>query len=158
MNSVRTEAHPYMTKTVTKLGCGPMPNVMAPRPNIGGTLFNAAKFGWHPLLECHAEMLARRKTRWNLQGCPELSNRSQLLVDWSLPYYEHMWKRHRVLSRLSIHALVAKIQPTKLCDGAEMEIYLRLVFSASSVQYISDLCCKFALRPHHASALQGGHK
>ena len=28
-------------------------------------LFNAAKFGWCPLPECHAVMLPRRETRWN---------------------------------------------------------------------------------------------
>jgi len=33
-------------------------------------LFNAAKFGWRPQLECHAVTLPRRETRWNLQGCP----------------------------------------------------------------------------------------
>jgi len=31
---------------IFKLECGPMPNVMAALPNIGGTLvFNAAEFG-----------------------------------------------------------------------------------------------------------------
>ena len=47
---------------------------------------------------------------------------------------------------------VAKIQPTKLCDGAEMTIFasfLRPVFPASRVQHISDLHPKFALWPHH---------
>jgi len=39
-------------------------------------LFNAAKFGWCPLPECRAVTLSRRKTRWNLQGCPKLANRS----------------------------------------------------------------------------------
>ena len=43
-------------------------------------LFNAAKFGWRPLLECRAVTLPRRKSRWNLQGCPKLANRSQPLV------------------------------------------------------------------------------
>jgi len=43
-------------------------------------LFNAAKFGWHPLLECRAVTLPRREIRWNLQGCPKLPNRSQPLV------------------------------------------------------------------------------
>jgi len=33
-------------------------------------LFNAAKFGWRPLLECRAVTLPRRKTRWNLKGTP----------------------------------------------------------------------------------------
>ena len=45
-----------------------------------------------------------------------------------------------------------KYSPTKLCDGAEMAIFgdfLRRVFSANRVQYISDLHSKFALRPHH---------
>jgi len=28
-------------------------------------LFNAAKFGWRPLLECRAVMLPRCETRWN---------------------------------------------------------------------------------------------
>ena len=50
-----------------------MPNVMAALPNIGGVLFNAAKFGWRPLLECRAVTLPRRETRWNLQGCPKLA-------------------------------------------------------------------------------------
>ena len=48
-----------------------------------------------------------------------------------------------------MYALVAKIQPTKLCDGAELAIFLRAVFPAIRVQYISDLHSKFALRSHH---------
>jgi len=43
-------------------------------------LFNAAKFGWRPLLECRAVTLPRCETRWNLQGCPKLANESQPLV------------------------------------------------------------------------------
>jgi len=42
-------------------------------------LFNAAKIGWRPVLECTAVTLPRRETRWNLQGCPKLVNRSQPL-------------------------------------------------------------------------------
>jgi len=53
-------------------------------------LFNAAQFGWCPLLECHAITLPRRETRWNLQGCPKLPNGSQLLVGRSSPYCEDM--------------------------------------------------------------------
>jgi len=52
--------------------------------------------------------------------------------------------------RLSIHALaIRRHSPTKLFDGAEMAIFLRLVFSASRVQHISDMHSKFALGPHH---------
>jgi len=34
-------------------------------------LFNAAKFGWRPVLECRAVMLPRCETCWNLLGCPQ---------------------------------------------------------------------------------------
>jgi len=58
--------------------------------------------------------------------------------------------------RLSIHALVAKIQPDKVVrwcpDGDFLASFLRPVFPASRVQHrarISDLHSKFALRPHH---------
>ena len=61
-------------------------------------LFNAAKFSWRPLLECRAVTLPRRETRWNLQGCPKLANRSLLLVGRSLPYCEHMCGRHCCLT------------------------------------------------------------
>ena len=57
-------------------------------------LFNAAKFGWRPLLECCAVTLSRRETRWNLQGCPKLANRSQPFVGRSSPYYQDMWRRY----------------------------------------------------------------
>ena len=61
-------------------------------------LFNATKFGWRPLLECRAVTLSRRETRWNLQGCPKLANRSQPSVGRSSPYYQHMWRRYRCLT------------------------------------------------------------
>jgi len=76
-------------------------------------LFNTAKFGWHPLLECRAVMLPRRETHWNLQGCPKLANRTQALVSRSSPYYQDMWRRYWCLTsfffQLSIHALFVKI-------------------------------------------------
>ena len=56
-------------------------------------LFNAAKFGWRPLLECRAVTLPRRETSWNLQGCPKLLNWSQPLIGRSSPYYQDMWRR-----------------------------------------------------------------
>jgi len=51
--------------------------------------------------------------------------------------------------RLSIHALAAKIQPNKVVDGAKMAIFCVLYFQQGSVQHISDMHSKFALRPHH---------
>jgi len=61
-------------------------------------LFNAAKFGWCPLLECRAVTLLRRETRWKLQWCPKLANRSQALVGWSSPYCTDMWGRYCCLT------------------------------------------------------------
>jgi len=62
-------------------------------------LFNAAKFGWRPLLECRALTLPRLETRWNLQGCPKLENRSQPIIGRSSPYYQSMWRRYYCLTR-----------------------------------------------------------
>ena len=64
-------------------------------------LFNAAKFGWRPLLECRTVTLPRRETRWNLQGCPKLANRSQPLVGRSSPYYQDMWRSIAAIQHLS---------------------------------------------------------
>jgi len=116
-------------------------------------LFSAAKFGWRPLLECRAVTLPRRESRWNLQGCPKLGNRSLPLVGRSSPYYEDMWRRYRCLTSfffgLSIHASAAKIQPDKVVRWCQNGVFLRPVFSASRMQHISHMHSKFALRPHH---------
>jgi len=64
-------------------------------------LFNAANFGWRPLLECRAVTLPRRETLWNLQGCPKLANRSQPLVGQSSPYCRHIWGRYCCLTIFS---------------------------------------------------------
>jgi len=61
-------------------------------------LFNAAKFGWCPLLECHAVMLTRREIHWNLVGCPKLTKRSQLLVGRSSPYCGNIWRTYCCLT------------------------------------------------------------
>ena len=58
-------------------------------------LFNAAKFGWRPL---PCSNTARRESRWNLQGCLKLANRSQPLVGLSSPYYADMLRRYRCLT------------------------------------------------------------
>jgi len=42
--------------------------------------------------------LPRRETRWNLQGCPKLANRSQPLVGRSSSYYQGMRRRYCCLT------------------------------------------------------------
>jgi len=119
-------------------------------------LFNAAKSGWRPVLECRAVTLPRRKTRWNLQGCPKLANRSQQLVGQSSPYYEDMWRRYccstsffpivdTCLSCEDIARQTCGMVPRWQLFGG----FLHAVFSASRVQHVSDLHSKFTERPHH---------
>jgi len=61
-------------------------------------LFNAATFGWRPLLQpllkCRAVTLRRLETRWNRLGCPKLPDRSQPLVGRSSPYCGESWRRY----------------------------------------------------------------
>jgi len=116
------------------------------------SLFNAAKFGWRPLLECGTVTLPRRESRWNWKGCPKLVNRSQPLLAGSSPRYEDMWRRYRCLTtffRLSIHASAARIQPDKVVRWCQNGDFLGPAFSSSRVQHISDMQSKFALGPHH---------
>jgi len=51
--------------------------------------------------------------------------------------------------RLSMRALVAKIQPDRVVRWCADGEFLGPAFSASHVQHVSDLHPKFALRPHH---------
>ena len=117
-------------------------------------LFNVAKFSWRPVLEYRAVTLPRRETRWNLQVCPKLTNRSQPLVGRSSPYYVDVWRSYQCLTIFfpivdSTHALATKIQPEKIVRWCQNGDFLRSVFSASRVQHISDMYSKFALRTHH---------
>ena len=118
-------------------------------------LFNAAKFGWRTILECCAVTLLRRETRWNLQGCLKLPDRSQPLVGQSSPYYENMWRKYWCLTIFPIvdTCLSCKDIARQSCAMVPrwrfLATFLRPSFSASRVQHVSDLHLKFALRPHH---------
>jgi len=119
-------------------------------------LFNAAKFGWRPLLECRAVTLPRRKTRSNLQGCPKLVIRSQPLMSGSSPYYQDMWRRYCYLTAFFtlVDTCLSSEDIARQSCAVETRWeffgkFLRRVFSASHVQHVSDLHLKFTLRPHH---------
>ena len=121
-------------------------------------LFNAANFGWCPLLQCRAVMLPRRETRWNLQGCPKLPHRSQLLVGRSSPYCGDMWRRYCCLTSffpivdmcLSCED-IARQSCAMVPRWRFSATFLHPVFSANRAQDVPDLHSKFALRPHHVS-------
>ena len=119
-------------------------------------LFNAAKFGWRPMLEWRAVTLLRRETRWNLQGCPKLTKWSQSLVGRSSPYSGDMWRRYCCLTSffpivntcLSCED-IARQSCAMVPRWRFLATFLQHVFSASRVQHVSDLHSKFALSPHH---------
>ena len=116
--------------------------------------FNAAKFGWRPLPECHAVTLPRSKTRWNLQGCIKLTKRSQPLV--GPPYCKDTWERYCCLT-----SFFPIVDTCLSCEDIAQQScamvrrwrffasFLHPVFPASRVPHISDLHSKFALGPHH---------
>jgi len=119
-------------------------------------LFNDAKFGWCPILECCAVMLPRRETRWNLQGCPKLTKRPQPLVSRCSPYSKNMCRRYCCLT-----SFLLIVDTCLRCEDTARQTcgmvprwqffgsFLRPVFSASRVHQVSDMHSKFALRPHH---------
>jgi len=134
-----------------------MPNVIAALPNTGGDLFNAAKFGWRPILESRAVTLPRCETRWNLQGCPKLSDQSQPLVGWSSPYCGNMWRRYCCLTSFFFLIVDTCLSCKDITRQSWAMVprwrffgdFLRPVFAASLVQHVSDLHLKFALKRHH---------
>ena len=131
-------------------------NVGRPAEYMWRPLFNAAKFGWRPLLECRAVTLPRRKTRWNLQGCPKLTKWYQPLVGRS-SYCEDMWRRYCCLRSFFFQIVNTCLSCEDIArQSCGMEPrwrlfgdFLRPVLSASHVQHVSDLHSKFTLGPHH---------
>jgi len=117
-------------------------------------LFNAAKFGWCPLLLCRAVTLPRRETRWNYLGCPKLTKRSQPLVCRSSPYCKGVWKRYCCLTSffpIVDTCLSCEDIARRSCGMVPrwrfLATFLRSVFAVSREQHISDLHSQFALGP-----------
>jgi len=116
-------------------------------------LFNAAKFGWRPLIECRTVTLPRRETRWSSLGCPKQPNRSQTLVGI---LYKDMWGRYFCLtSFFSIVSTCLSCEDIARQSCAMVRrwqffaSFLCPVFPASHVQHIPDLHSKFTLMPYH---------
>jgi len=118
-------------------------------------LFNTAKFGWSPLLDCRAVMPPRQQICCWL-WCPKLTKRSQPLVGQSQPYCKHMWGRY-----CSLTSFFPIVDACLSCEDTDQQNcvivrkwwifsdFLRPVFSVSRIQHDSNLHAKFTLRPHH---------
>ena len=138
-----------------KLQCGHAQRDGRPAEYRWRPLFNAAKFGWIPLLEYRAVTLPRRETRWNVLGCPKLANRSQPLAGRSTPYSED------TLGETLLFKIFPIVDTCLSCEDIARQscaivpkcrifgVFLGPAFPASRVQHVSDLHPKFALRPHH---------
>ena len=116
-------------------------------------LFNAAKSDWCPLLECRAVTPPRRETRWNLQGCPKLANRSKPLVR---QFTILSWHVEEVLLFNTRFPIVDTCLSSEDISGQSCTMVPKWRFfascnSASRVQHISYLHSKFTLRRHHVS-------
>jgi len=118
-------------------------------------LFNTAVW-LTPTTRVSCSNAARCKTRWNLQGCPKLTKRSQTLVSRSSPYYGDMWRRYWCLT--SFFPIVDTClscediawQSCGMVPRLRLFVYfLPALFSANREQHISDVHSKFTLRPHH---------
>ena len=122
-------------------------------------LFNAAKFGWRPLLDCRAVTLPKRDIRWNMTGCPKPANRSQPLLGRSWPYCKDIWRRYcclPVFFDCRYMPYLRRYSPTKSCNGAQMAIFCTIFASCISSEPLAAhfrpaVHSKFALRPHHVS-------
>jgi len=79
---------------------------------------------------------AKARNPLKFAGVPKLTKRYQPLVGRRSPYCKDVWRRYWCLTsfffRLSIHALIAKIYPTKLCDGAQIAIFCIIFASCIS--------------------------
>ena len=115
-----------------------------------------SKFGWLPLSDVAAVTKPRCETRWNLVGCPKLTNWCQPLVGQGLPYSGDIWGRYCCLTTFF------PIVDTYLsCEDIARQSCVMVrrwrifgdfwghAFSVSRVQHVSDLHLKFAQRPHH---------
>jgi len=134
-----------------------MPNVMAALPNIGGALSSMPQNMADAHYYCRVPYSNAAKTRnpFKLAGVPQTPEPISAVSTQNSTILRGHMEQILLLNtffRLSVYALVAKIQPNKVVrwcqDGYVFALFLRPVFPASRVQHISDLHPKFA-RPHH---------
>jgi len=123
-----------------------MPNVMVALPNIGWAPSVQRRKVWlTPITRCRAVTLPRRETSWNLQGCPKLLNRYQLLLGRKFPI---LWRHLEEV--LLLNKFFSIVDTCFSCEDIARQTcamvprwrflatFLRPVFSASHVKHVSD--------------------
>jgi len=133
--------------------------------------FNAAKFGWHPLL-LPCSNAAKTRNQLKFAGVPQTgqpisaASRPKFTILWG-HVMTHVKVIHRVKNRKwrTYCCLTSFFRTVDTCFSSCEDIarqscamvprwrflasFLRPVFSASCVQQVSDLRLKFVLRPGH---------
>ena len=143
-----------------KLECGPMPNVMAAQPNIGGALCESSVMPFllprRKVSLTPSTIQCRAVTKLKLAGVPKTTgpisaaSRPKFTVLWE--HVEQVLLLNKFFSDCRYMPSLQRYSRTKLWDGAEMAIlatFLGPAFAASRVQQVSDVHSKFALGPHH---------
>jgi len=130
-----------------------MPNVMAALANIGGALCSMPQILVNPTTRVPCSNAAKTWNPLKFAGVPQspepisVVSEPKFTILWA--HVEEVFLFNKFFFRSLIHAFIAKIQPDKTVHWCRDGNFLHPVFSASRVQYISDLHSKFALRPHH---------
>jgi len=121
-----------------------------------------AMIGWPPSSDAGSATKPRHKNMLKFAGVPQTFLPVSAISGPSSPYCEDMWRRYWCLtsffSDCRYMPSLRRYSLTTLSDGAQMAIFaycLHPVFSASSMQHISDLHSKVALRPHHVRKYGG---
>jgi len=119
-------------------------------------LFNAAKFGWVPLLDAVQLYAAKTRNQLKFAGVPQTG---QPISAVSGPKFAILWGHMEKV--LLLNKFFPIVDTCLSCEDIARQscamvprlrffaTFLRPVFSASRVQHVSDLHPKFALRPHH---------
>ena len=144
-------------KTWQKLECGPMSNVMVALPNIGGALCSTSQStadAHSYLTPCSNAAKTRKPSK--LAGVPQTN---ETISATSRPKFTMLWghveeilllnKFFQIVDRCLSCEEIARQSCAMVPRWRFFASFLRSVFSSSRMQQVSDLHCKFALRPHH---------
>jgi len=126
---------------------------MVALPNIGGVLYSTPRSVADAHYYTPCSNAAKTRNQLKCGGVPQ-SN--EMISAASGPKFTILWGHledilllNKFFSDCRCVPYLRRYSPTKLCYGAQMAIFgdfLRPVFSASRVQHISDLHCKFTLK------------
>jgi len=120
-------------------------------------VFNAAKFGWRPLLECRAVTLqGKMRNPLKLAGVPQTNgpisaaSKPKFTVLWG--HVKEIFLLNKFFPIVDVHLNcqdIAQQSCTIVRRWQFLGIFASCIFSEPRVQHVSDLHPKFALRPHH---------